>query len=125
MENPNKHKVLAEMTMRSQEREAELIRIERDAVANFDGLLDDLEAALGILRMGDYMGWRVLVLVHNKRTLRKYEDILNIKIKEFFPETGSQSYRSRALQIATKLGNFWKAVSGDIKIENRKEITSI
>ncbi len=121
----NKDKVLAAMTMRSPEREAELIRIEREAVANFDGLLDDLEAALGILRMGDYMGWRVLVLVHNKRTLRKYEDILNIKIKEFFPETGSQSYRSTALKIATNIGNFWKAVSGDIKIVNRKEIVSM
>lgn len=121
----NKDKVLAAMAMRSPEREAELIRIEREAVANFDGLLDDLEAALGILRMGDYMGWRVLVLVHNKRTLRKYEDILNIKIKEFFPETGSQSYRSTAFKFATSVGNFWKSVSGDIKIENRKEIVSM
>lgn len=125
MNNPNKDKVLAEMGTRTPEREAELIRIEREAVANFRGFLDDLESALGILRTGDYMGWRVLVLVHNKRTLRKYEDILNIKIKEFFPETGSQSHRSIGYEIAIKIGNFWKAVSGDIKIENRKEITAI
>jgi len=125
MNNPNKEKVLAEMGTRTPEREAELIRIEREAIANFRGFLDDLESALGILRIGDYMGWRVLVLVHNKRTLRKYEDILNIKIKEFFPETGSQSHRSIGYEIAIKIGNFWKAVSGDIKIENRKEITAI
>jgi hypothetical protein len=106
------------------DREAELIRIEREAIANFTGGLDDLEAALGVLRMGDYWGWRVLVLIHNKRTIRKYEEVLNIKLRDFFPEEGSQSHRSVGYKVAKKLGNFWKAVSGDIKIENRREISA-
>jgi len=125
MENPRKEKILEQMTPRSLEREAELIRIEREAIANFRGSLETLETAFGILRTGDYLGWRVLVLIHNKRTLRKYEEILNIKVKEFFPETGSQSYRSIGFELATKLGNFWKAVSGDVKIEDRKEIKAM
>jgi hypothetical protein len=124
MENPDKVKNLLRMSPRTLEREAELLRIEREAIANFEGYIDELESALGMLRSGDYWGWRVLVLIHNKRTIRKYEDILNIKIKDFFNDTGSQTHRSRGYILAKKIGNFWKAVSGDIKIEGRKEITT-
>lgn len=122
-ENPYKAANLIKMSQRTLERESEMLQIEREAVAAFSGQLDDLLAALGMLRMGDYFGWRVLVLIHNKRTIRKYEEILNIKIKEFFPAEGSQSHRSWGYKIASKLSNFWKAVSGDIKIENRRLIT--
>lgn len=122
MLDPIKTANLLEMKSRTMDREAELIKIEREAIADFEGTLDDLESALGVLRMGDYWGWRVLILLHNKRTIRKYEDILNIKIKEFFPAETSQSERSVAYKIAKKLNKFWKAVSGDFKIDNRRTI---
>ena len=115
---------LLKMNIRTPDREKQLTEIERDAIARFSGQLDDLESALGVLRMGDYWGWKVLVLIHNKRTIRKFEEILDIKVKEFFPEVGCQTNRSIAYVVAKKIGNFWKAVSGDIKIENRREITS-
>ena len=124
MQNPNRAANLLKMPQRGLDREAELNLIEREAAANFSGQLDDLAAALGMLRMGDYWGWRVLVLIHNKRTIRKYEDILNIKVRDFFLAEGSQSSRSVGYKIAKKIGNFWKAVSGDIKIENRREISA-
>lgn len=120
--NPHKTRNLLKMPQRTVEREAEMISIEREAIANFSGQLDDLLAALGVLRMGDHFGWRVLVLIHNKRTIRKYEEILNIRVKEFFPAEGSQSHRSNGYTLATKLNSFWKAVSGDVKIENRRTI---
>jgi hypothetical protein len=110
--------------VRSLEQTAELERIEREAIANFKGQLTDLEAALGILRVGGHLGWRPLVLVHNKRTIRKYEEILDINIREFFPEEGPSWDRSYGYVIAKKIGNFWKAVSGEIKIERKKEIDS-
>lgn len=123
MKNPHKRANLLKMPACDPEREAELIRIEREAIANFYGQLDDLTAALGMLRMGDHFGWRVLVLIHNKRTIRKYEEILNINVREFFPEEAAQSSRSKGYTLAKAIGNFWKAVSGDIKIENRREIS--
>ena len=107
---------------RTLEEEAELVRIEREAIARFWGNLEDLEAALGVLRMGHHFGWRVLVLIHNKRTLRKYEEILGIDCREFFPAEGPSHERSVGYQCAKKLGNFWKAVSGAIKIEDRRLI---
>lgn len=106
----------------SSERVAELYQVEKKAILKFKGQLDELESALGMLRLGDYFGWRVLYLVHNKRTIRKYEDMLGIKVKEFFPEEGPVADKSLALRIVKKVGNFWKAVSGDIKIEDRRMI---
>jgi len=122
MKNPNKQANLAKMPGRSLEQEADLIRIEREAIADFYGSFDDLEGALGMLRLGDHVGWRVLVLIHNKRTIRKFEDILGIRIRDYFPAEGVGSKRSVGYTIALKLGNFWKAVSGALKIPDRREI---
>ena len=107
---------------RSLEQEAELSRIEREAIARFSGDLTELEAALGVLRIGHHFGWRVLVLIHNKRTIRKYEQILAINFREFFPAEGPSHERSVGYGWAKQIGNFWKAVSGAIKIEDRRLI---
>lgn len=56
---------LAKLTAKQK---AELEEIERRVVGNFTGDFDDLKAALGILRMGHHFGWKVLVLIRNKRT---------------------------------------------------------
>jgi hypothetical protein len=100
----------------------ELQEIEEKAIANFSGQLDELESALGMLRMGHHFGWKVLYLIHSKRTIRKYEGFLNIKIREVFPETGPSSYRSFGLSLADKYSNFWKVAGGDIKIPDRKKV---
>lgn len=110
---------LAKLTTKQK---AKLDDIERHVVGNFTGDFAELEAALGVLRLGHHLGWKVLVLIHNKRTIRKYEEILSINIREFFPEEGPSAYRSNGYRLAMKLGNFWKAVSGDVKVEGRREM---
>lgn len=100
----------------------ELQEIEEKAIANFNGMLDELESALGMLRLGHQFGWKVLYLIHSKRTIRKYEEMLDIKIRVIFPETGPSSYRSYGLNFAEKFSNFWKVVGGDIKIPDRKKV---
>jgi hypothetical protein len=122
-ENPFKQENLLKMPSRTLERESELVRIEREALANYRGGFDDFELAIAILRTGDYMGWKPLVLIHNKRTIRKAEEILNINIREFFPPEGSIAERSVGYLIAKKLKKFWKVVSGDVKVEDRREIS--
>lgn len=104
----------------TQEQVWELYEIERKALARFKGQLDEFEAAVGMLHLGHHFGWKPLVLIHNKRTLKKYEDILGINIRELFPEEGPSAERSLGYTIAKKLGNFWKAVSGAIKDEELK-----
>lgn len=104
----------------NRERAEQLYDIEREAIARFAGQIDELEAAIGMLHLGDHVGWKPLVLVHNKRTIRKYEEILGIQVREFFQPEGPSVERSLGYEIAKRIGNFWKAVSGDIKDEELK-----
>jgi len=104
------------------DQKVELQNIEDNAIINFKGMLDELESALGMLRIGHHVGWKVLYLIHSKKTIRKYETILNIKVRDIFAETGPSSPRSIGLALAGKFSNFWKVVSGEIKVENKKEI---
>lgn len=110
------------LTKLSSEQRAKLQEIEDNAIISFAGTIDELESALGMLRIGHHFGWRVLYIIHSKKTVRKYEEILDIKIRELFPETGASSTRSIGLSLAMKASNFWKVVSGEEKIENRRII---
>lgn len=98
-----------------------LDEIEANAIADFQGQLDELESAIGMLRMGHHFGWKILYIIHSKRTIRKYEEILGIKVRELFEEEGPSSYRSMAYQLAQKFSNFWKIVSGAEKLPTEKK----
>lgn len=108
---------LAKLT---EEQRAEMELVEREAILHYVGELDELEKALGILRLGHHVGWKVLVLSHSKRTISKYEQILDIKLREFFPAEGPSASRSVAFKLASTLSNFWKAVSGETPVPNRQ-----
>jgi hypothetical protein len=103
-------------------RAQELAQLINAAVDRYRGNFDELEKAIGVLMLGDYVGWKVLALVHNKRTIRKYEEILGINMREFFVEEGPIAMRSMGYRVALSMGSFWKAVSGDIPVENRREL---
>jgi len=108
----SKEEKLAKLTAAQR---AEIERIEADVVAEFKGDLPELESALGMLRMGHHFGWKVLHIIHSKRTVRKYEEILGIRIREVFPDVGPSAYRSYGYRLADAASNFWKVVSGDAK----------
>ncbi len=99
-----------------------LIKIAEKSTIEFVGIFDELEKAIGMLMVGRLMGWKALALIHNRRTLLKYEKILGIKIKEEFPEVGPYAHKSIAFETVEALGNFWKAVSGEDSVENRRQI---
>lgn len=92
-----------------------------EIIARFEGNFEELEAAIGMYMVGRLVGWKVLVLLHNKRTIKKYEDILKIKVREVFPEEGPFADKSVAYELVKKIGSFWKAVSGEIKDDELKE----
>lgn len=85
-------------------------------------IIDDLEQAIGMYMIGRHLGWKVLVLVHNKRTIRKFENIVGVPIREMFPEEGPAADRSLGYKFAKSLSNFWKAVSGEVSVPNRRQI---
>lgn len=104
------------------EQVAQLQEIEYRAIRDYSGDLTQLEAALGMLRIGHHFGWKVLYILHSKRTIRNYEEILGIRIREIFEPEGPSSYRSFGFNIAGRFRNFWKVAGGDIKIPHRQSI---
>lgn len=100
----------------------ELVKQVEQVTKDFAGPFEQLESALGMLMIGRLVGWKVLVLIHNKRTIREYERILGINIREAFPDEGPLAHKSCGLELVKKLGNFWKAVSGEQPVEDRREL---
>jgi len=78
------------------------------------GNFGQLESALGALLVGRHFGWKPLYLIHDKKTLRRYEEILGVEFREVLAEVGPLAERSLAFRLAKKAGNFWKAVKGEI-----------
>lgn len=99
-----------------------LVDLVDEAIHGYSGTVDNLEAAIGMLFVGRHCGWRPLLLMHNKRTIRKYEEILGIDIRKYLPEETPRSHRSIAYKAVLAVGKFWKAVSGEVPIENRREL---
>lgn len=85
------------------------------AVEDFDGNLNDLGAAIGMLIVGRRYGWRVMLLMHSPVTIRKYLKILGIKsLRDVLPEVGELADRSKAWRLVDGTANFWKVVRGQI-----------
>ena len=77
--------------------------------------IDELESALGMYMVGFHYGWKVLYMVHSKRTIRKYEELLQIKVADEFEEFGLDADKTNAYMVIMAASNFWKAVSGEDK----------
>lgn len=88
-----------------------------EAILNFHGALDELEGALGMYMLGRHFGWKVLYIVHSKKTVRKYEQILGIDVRTEFEAETPDSVRSNGYRLAQAFSNFWKVVSGEEKID--------
>lgn len=121
-QSPNFEDNLKRQAPHSDETLRRLNQIEQLAIAKFVGDIGELESALGMLRVGQQYGWRVMYLIHSKATIRKYEEILGISVKEEFPEEGPSAMRNNGYRLFKKLGNFWKIVSGEQKIEDKRQV---
>jgi hypothetical protein len=75
----------------------------------------EVESAIGMYLLALPLGWKVLYLLHSKKTIRKYEEILGLKLSEHFPEFGPDADRTNAYKLIKAVSNFWKLVSGDEK----------
>lgn len=86
----------------------------------FRGVGTTLESALGALVLGQFFGWRVLKILHNPATYRKYEKVLGIEFKNLCPEiTEFGQKKSIGYAITEKLGSFWAVVMGKRKVADK------
>jgi hypothetical protein len=95
-------------------KDRELIATLDKACKDFSGIGTELESAIGALVLGRHLGWKPLLLMHDKKTLKKYEKILGVDFREVLPEQGKLAQKSIAWTAVQKVSNFWKAVSGHI-----------
>lgn len=77
--------------------------------------IDELEKALGMYMIGFHFGWKVLYVLHSKTTIRKYESILGITIRETFDEFGPDADRTNAYHLIQSVNSFWTWLRGDEK----------
>jgi hypothetical protein len=95
------------------------------ALDDFKGLGTTMESAVGALIIGQYFGWRVLKLLHNPATYRKYEKILGIEFKTVCPEiTEAGKAKSIGYAITEKLNSFWAVITGKKKFADKGVIDS-
>lgn len=113
-------KNITKMKPLSAEQLKQLQEIEIRAIARFTGQLDELESALGFLKMGFHFGWKPMAIIHSKRTFKKYEEILEIDARTLFPEDTPTSHRSVGYALALKLSNFWKIVNGEEPVKDKR-----
>ena len=92
------------------------------ATADFKGDITELEAAIGLLFVSEHMGWKPMLLVHDPRTVKKYEDHLRLGDRNFsyrtpglLPEVGPKAMKLNAWRLVQKGLNFWRAVRGQEK----------
>lgn len=94
------------------------------AIRDFRGYGPTLEAAIGAIYVGRAFGWEILYLMHNRSTLKRFEEILGNKIsfKERLPANTELAQRNYAWVWANKFKSFWKIIRGEVKAENRTEL---
>ena len=96
-----------------------------ETIDSYSGPAQVLESAIGTLIVGQMYGWRVLKMCHTHSSLRKYEKILGLKFEDVCPQETEITSRCRGIQIADKLGGYWKVARGDVKVENKTHITNV
>lgn len=78
-------------------------------------LLDELESAVGMYMLARHFGWKVLYIIHSRKTIKKYEEVLDLKLSDHFEEFGPGADRTYAKKVIDAVSNFWKLVSGELK----------
>ena len=92
------------------------------------GSIDPIKNAIGVFMIGEHLGWKVLLLMHNQKTIQRYEEILDVKFKDIFPEVGPGAKRSVAWNIWCRIESFqafWRVVRGEVVGVKTAEIESI
>ena len=85
-----------------------------EAIRNYTGQGTELELAIGAIMLARYIGWKPLFLMHDRRTIVKFEKILGLSFRDAVREEGALASKSVAWNNFQGHNNFWKAVTGAI-----------
>ena len=102
--------------------EKQLIGIVDSTIGRYKGDSRRISNAIGYLMMDGVLGWKVTLLMHDRKSIKDYESVLQIDSRKFFPEFGPLAEKSVACRGMKKVGNFWKAVKGEIPAAAKNKI---
>ncbi len=94
----------------------------REAFRQYKGDLTVFESAVGALYLGLFLGWRPLMIIHNPKTFKRYEKILNMSFREVMEEATPVADRSYGYRAAKALNNYWDVVRGTVPVQQRHEV---
>jgi hypothetical protein len=94
----------------------------RDRLLNYVGDFTVLESAVGAFMLGHYIGMRPLLVIHNNKTIKKYESILDLKFRDYIRDTTDFSDKSIGYKVALQAADFWAAATGAQRVEGRKQV---
>ena len=93
----------------------ELVELIDSSIQEFQGDTRTLSNAIGYLMIGRQFGWKPLLLMYDRKSVKKYEEILGFDSKVVMPEIGKFANKSVAWKAVQRVSNFWKAVKGEIQ----------
>ena len=95
---------------------SEIVQTIDKAVETYTGDAKQLELAIGAWFIGQHFGWRALYLMHDRKTMKRAQDILGVDFQRDLPEQGPRADKSAAWLLFHKkdLKAFWKVVKGEI-----------
>jgi len=94
--------------------ERQIIELFDRAIESYRGDSRELARLIGQYMIARRMGWKVFLLMTDKRTFKQMEEHLGIDPREEFPAEGDLARRSVAWKAVSAVSNFWKAVKGEI-----------
>jgi len=104
--------------------DADLIDFVDDTINDFEGDAAILGAAIGALMIGRHIGWKPLLLIYDRKTIKRYETNLQIEFRKVLPEIGKYANRSKAWRDIQENGSFWQVVKGEIAGIRSKHLDS-
>jgi hypothetical protein len=91
-------------------RDEELVKVIEAAFERYQGDVTIVETAIGALVIGRMMGWKPLFLIHANPTIKRYEQVLEVRFRDVLPESGRLAKKSVAWRVVEAGKHFWDVV---------------
>jgi hypothetical protein len=102
----------------------ELLDMIENAVKDYSGQADELAECIGMMVLGNLMGWRVVRLVCSRQCWERSTRIFGDP-KQLLPERGRYAHKSLGLTILDKIGGYWAIIRGSrvaLPMQERKAL---
>lgn len=90
------------------------------AMAEYKGYAPALSDAVGALVLGQLYGWKAVYMIHSRSSIKRFEEILGLSLRDSMPERTELSSRILGVRLADELGRFWAVVKGDVSVPGGK-----